>query len=229
VVKNTFISLVTFDYNSTITNKGALIKGFVLGVKKAKNEDSIAIVLSPKDIRTYYRFFGARHSILQVGNLIDFEIEGDDSRFLPRLRSLSHLGFPWIFDKNKLLLWHNFIKKFEPHLKDTQELDSFYYDLLLSAAKKWDKQNPKRIVCESYIKLLAFEGRLYPEENCYICEQRIEEEIGLMQAFKPAHPTCIYSPSLPTKKIFDFFKHKKTIELDDFEIDYIYDIVMKGF
>jgi len=205
-----------------------IIKGFILSVKKAKNEDSIATVLTETEIRTYYRFFGARHSILQLGNLVDFEVEGEGSSFLPRLRSLSHMGFPWLYDKNKLLIWHNFIKKFEPHLRDASELDSFYYDLLLNAAKKWDKQNPKRIICESYIELLDYEGRLYPEENCFICEQRIEDDIALMQAFKPAHPTCIYSPSLPTKKILDFFKTKKTVFLDDLEVDHLFEVVMKG-
>ena len=125
-------------------------------------------------------------------------------------------------------MWHNFIKKFEPHLRDTEEIDSFYYALLLSAAQKWDKQNPKRIVCESYIALLKHEGRLYPEENCFICEQRIEEEVALMQAFKPAHPKCIYSPALPTKKVWDFFQSKKTVFLEDYEVEYLYDVVMKG-
>jgi len=209
-------------------NKGVCIKGFILSVKKAKNEDSIAVVLTATEIRTYYRFFGARHSILQLGNLVDFEVEGEDGRFMPRLRSLSHMGFSWLHDKNKLLMWHNFIKKFEPHLRDAEELESFYYDLLLNAAKKWDKQNPKRIVVESYITLLEYEGRLYPEENCFICEQRIEDDIALMQAFKPAHPACIYSPSMPTKKILDFFHSKKSVFLEDFEIDYLYDVVMKG-
>ena len=204
------------------------MKGFVLSLRKVKNEDTIALVLSAKDVRTYYRFFGARHSILQLGNLIDFEVEGEGSSFLPRLRSLSHIGFPWLFDRNRLLLWHNFIKRFEPHLKDTEEIDSFYYNLLLNAAKKWDRQNPKRIVCESYIELLDYEGRLYPEENCYICEQCIEEDISLMQAFKPAHPACIYSSALPTKKILDFFKTKKTVFLEDHEVDYLFEIVMKG-
>jgi len=160
--------------------------------------------------------------------LVDFEVEGEDGRFMPRLRSLSHMGFPWLFDKNKLLMWHNFIKKFEPHLRDAEELDSFYYNLLLKAAKKWDKQNPKRIVCESYITLLDYEGRLYPEENCFICERRIEEDIALMQAFKPAHPTCIYSPALPTKKVLDFFQSKKTVFFEDYEVEYLYDVVMKG-
>ena len=204
------------------------MKGFILSVKKAKDEDSIARVLSATEIKTYYRFFGARHSILQLGNLIDFEVEGEDGRFMPRLRSLSHIGFSWIFDKNKLLLWHNFIKKFEPHLRDAEEVESFYYDLLLNAAKKWDKQNPKRIICESYIRLLEYEGRLYPEENCFICEERIEEDIALMQAFKPAHPSCIYSSSMPTKKILDFFHTKKTVFLEDDEINYLHEVVMKG-
>lgn len=209
-------------------NKGVCIKGFILSVKKAKNEDSIAVVLTATEIRTYYRFFGARHSILRLGNLVDFEVEGEDGKFMPRLRSLSHMGFSWLHDKNKLLIWHNFIKKFEPHLRDAEELESFYYDLFLNAAKKWDKQNPKRIVVESYIILLDYEGRLYPEENCFICEQRIEDDIALMQAFKPAHPTCIYSPALPTKKVLDFFGSKKTVFLDDYEVNYLFDIVMKG-
>ena len=204
------------------------IKGFILSVKKAKNEDSIAVVLTSTEIRTYYRFFGARHSILQLGNLVDFEVEGEDGRFMPRLRSLSHMGFPWLFDKNKLLMWHNFIQKFEPHLKDAEELESFYFDLLLSAARKWNRQNPKRIVCESYITLLEYEGRLYPQETCYICEQRIEENIALMQSFKPAHPSCIYSPALPTKKVLDFFDTKKTVFLEDHEVDYLFEVVMKG-
>jgi hypothetical protein len=76
--------------------------------------------------------------------------------------------------------------------------------------------------------LLDYEGRLYPEENCYICEQRIEENIALMQAFKPAHPSCIYSSALPTKKILDFFKTKKTVFLEDHEVDYLFEVVMKG-
>jgi len=67
------------------------MKGFVVALRRAKNEDSIAIVLSEKTIQSYYRFFGARHSILQLGHLIDFEVEGEDGRFMPRLRNLSQM------------------------------------------------------------------------------------------------------------------------------------------
>jgi len=193
-----------------------------------KNEDSIAMILTARHVRTYYRFFGARHSILQLGNLVDFEVEGEDGRFLPRLRSLSHIGFPWLFDKNRLLIWHNFIKLFEAHLKDTDEIDSFYYDLLLQAARKWEKQNPKRIVCESYMQLLSYEGRVHDEKNCYICETPISGQISLMQAFIPAHPECIYTPALPTEKIRSFFENGHTLILEDNEVDLLFDVVMKG-
>lgn len=186
------------------------------------------MVLSEHDVRSYYRFYGARHSILQLGNLVDFEVDGEDGRFLPRIRSLSHIGFPWLFDRNRLLIWHNFIRLFEPHLKDTEEIDSFYFDLLLDAAKKWDRQSPKRIVCETYIKLLAYEGRIHHDDQCYICENPIGEEISLMQSLIPAHPECLYTASLPKEKIFEFFESKKTVFLEDHEIEYLYEIVMKG-
>lgn len=185
--------------------------------------------MTPKEVKTYYRFFGARHSILQLGNLIDFEVEGEGSHFLPRLRSLSQISFPWIFDKNRLLAWHNFIKKFEPHLKEAEEIESFYYDLLLNAAKKWHRQNPKRIICESYLKLLSYEGRLHDESSCYICEAPLGDHIALMQAFIPAHPECLYSASLSKEKIRILFETQKTVHLDDKDVHYLYDIVMKGF
>lgn len=147
---------------------------------------------------------------------------------MPRIRSLSHLSFPWLFDKNRLLLWHNFIRLFEPHLKDTEEIDSFYFDLLLDAAKKWEKQNPKRVICESYIKLLTYEGRIHHDEQCYICENPIGNQISLMQSLIPAHPECLYSASLSKQKVFEFFESKKTVFLEDEEVDYLFEIVMKG-
>ena len=204
------------------------MKGFVVALRRAKNEDSIAIVLSERSIRSYYRFFGARHSILQLGHLIDFEVEGEDGRFMPRLRNLSQMGFSWIRERNRLMLWHQFIKLFEPHLRDTEELDSFYFDLLLKAARKWDKQNPKRIICESYLALLQHEGRHYPVETCYICEKELEGSISLMATFKPVHPECIYTSAIPKEKIKHFFKNGKTTYLNDAEVDQVYTVVLKG-
>jgi hypothetical protein len=188
----------------------------------------ITTVLTERSIERYYRFYGARHSILQLGHLIDFEIEGENGRFMPRLRGLRHHGFPWLYERNRLMIWHDFIKLFEPHLRDTGELDRFYYDLLFTAAKHWGRQNPKRIVIESYHALLQFEGRLHPSRHCYICEQPIGESISLMTAFHPAHPECIYASSMERTIIDLFFDSGKTLYMDDTTVEQIYNVVLKG-
>ncbi len=205
------------------------MKGFVIGLHRARNEDMIALVLSPTEIRSYYRFFGARHSILQLGHLIDFETEGEQGHFMPRLRSLSHMGFGWLHDHNRVLVWHNFVNRFRDHLKDLDTVERFYYDLLLDAALKWGRQNPKRIVCESYIELLKFEGRLHHENFCHICETPLGEQVALMQAFIPAHTECIYAPPLDKEKLFRFFESGRATHYEDSEIEYLYEVVMKGF
>jgi len=204
------------------------VKGFVVALRRASNEDMIATIISAKNIQSYYRFYGARHSILQLGHLVDFEIQGEGSSFMPRLRSLSQTNFPWLRDRNRLLLWHNFIKLFEPHLRGTEDLERFYYDLLLSAAQKWHKQNCQRIICDSYISLLEYEGRLHPTERCYICESKLDSTIALMVSFKPAHPECIYTTSLDKSKVDIFFKTGKSTHLDDTDIEHLCSIILKG-
>ncbi len=204
------------------------MRGFIIDLRKAKNEDSIATLLTPFSVGKYYRFFGARHSILQLGHLVDFEIEDDRGHFMPRLRKLSHFGFPWLYDNNRLLIWHNFLKLLASHLCDADEVGSFYYELLLQSAKKWDKQNPKRIVCDSFVALLEYEGRVHTEDYCYICEEPLLENIALMRAFIPAHSYCIYGCAINKKKFFNFLKTKKSIYYNDEEIDLLYTVIMKG-
>ena len=204
------------------------MRGFILNIKKAKNEDIIVTILSKDSIKEYWRFYGARHSILQIGNLVDFEVSESKNSFMPNMRSLSHISFPWIFSNNHLLIWQNFIKLFEPHLKDSSEIDSFYFELLLTIAKKWDKQNPKRLAIEAYMTLLKYEGRLYDNGFCYICEEILEKEVGLMRAFLPAHPTCIYATPIDKKEIFTLFNTQSTIHLEDSRIEELYYIILKG-
>ena len=204
------------------------MRGFIINIRKAKNEDVIVTVLSRESVKSYWRFFGARHSILQIGNLIDFEVSESKNNFMPNMRSLSHLSFPWLFSNNHLQIWQNFIKLFEPHLKDTIEVDSFYLELLLNIAKKWHKQNPKRLAVEAYIELLDYEGRLYDNGFCYICEEILDEKIGLMRAFLPAHPQCIYAQPLDKKDIFTFYNTHSTIHLSDLDVELLYNIILKG-
>ena len=205
------------------------MRGFIINIKKAKNEDIIVTILDNNSITDYWRFFGARHSILQIGNLVDFEMQESKNNFMPNMRSLSHISFPWIFSNNHLLIWQNFIKLFEPHLKDTIELDKFYFDLLLSIAKKWNKQSPKRLAIEAYISLLQHEGRLYDNGFCYVCEEILDEQVGLMRAFLPTHPNCIYGEALNKKEVFNLYNTRSSIHLNDEVIEKLYNILMKGF
>jgi len=101
------------------------MKGFILKLNRAKGEDMVVTVLSEHNVGTYYRFYGARHSVLQLGYLIDFEVEQDKANFLPRLRGVTHIGFPWLYDRAKLMDWHRFISIFEPHFRDVNEITSF--------------------------------------------------------------------------------------------------------
>jgi recombinational DNA repair protein (RecF pathway) len=204
------------------------MRGFIINIRKAKNEDVIVTVLSNQSAKSYWRFFGARHSILQIGNLIDFEVTESKRAFMPNMRSLSQLPFPWLFRPNHLLTWQNFIKLFEPHLRDASEIDSFYFNALLDIAQKWDKQNPKRLAVEMYIKLLKQEGRLYDNGFCHICEDVLEEEVGLMRAFIPAHPHCVYGSVFNKKDIFKLFNTASTIHLEDNVNEKIYNVLLKG-
>jgi len=204
------------------------MRGFIINIKKAKNEDIIVSVLDNNSTTDYWRFFGARHSILQIGNLVDFEVQESKNNFMPNMRSLSHLSFPWIFSNNHLLIWQNFIKLFEPHLKDSSEIDNFYFNLLLNVAKKWDKQNPKRLAVEAYIALLKHEGRLYDNGFCYVCEEVLDKRVGLMRAFLPAHPECIYAYPLDKEDVFNLFNTKSTIQLSDETVEKLYMILLKG-
>jgi len=205
------------------------MKGFILKIRKAKNEDVIVTVLSKNRVESYYRFYGARHSILQVGNLIDFKVQESKNGFMPQIRKISHISFPWIFSHNHLFIWQNFIKLFEPHLKEAIQIDTFYFDLLLKIAKKWHKQNPKRLAVEAYIEILDYEGRLYDNGFCYICENILDEQIGLMRAYLPTHPICIHGYSYEKRQIFELFDSKCTIHINDNVIDELFDLLLKGF
>ena len=205
------------------------MKGFILKIRKAKNEDVIVTVLSKNRVESYYRFYGARHSILQVGNLIDFKLQESKKGFMPQIRKISHISFPWISYSVRLSIWQNFIKLFEPHLKEVIHIDRFYFELLLKIAKKWHKQNSKRLAIEAYIEILEYERRLHKNEFCYICENLLNKQVRLMRAYIPTHPKCINGNSYEKNQIFELFETKSTINIDDNIIDELFNILLKGF
>ena len=115
------------------------MQGFILHTQKVKDEDLIVYILSPKELIKAYRFYGLRHSSILNGYKIDFALDENPS-FLPRLKDVLHLGFVWIMDREKMLIWQEFIRLLYHHLKDAQVLESFYFELL----DYWRRRNGRR-------------------------------------------------------------------------------------
>ncbi len=205
------------------------MQGFIININRVKDEDLIVTILCTDKIITTYRFYGARHSTVHLGYKIDFELQTSYKSTIPQLRSVLHLGFKWNILREKMYLWQQFIKLFYNHLKDINEIDNFYIDLLNEASYKWEKQNSKRVAIESYIKLLEFEGRLHNDFICFECEKMIEKDVSLLRAFLPAHKECIYKESFKHLHVKELFQNKSTIFFEDKEIDKLWNILLEGF
>lgn len=204
------------------------MQGYIININKVKDEDLIVTILTQNNLYTAYRFYGARHSIIHVGFKIDFELETNLKSNIARLKDVIQISYPWIFDSQKLYCWQRFLQLFYPHLKDVEEIEEFYFDLLDTLAHKMVKQDPKRAIIESYVKLCEYEGRLHTDYECLLCEEPIHKEISLVRSFLPTHSGCSYSRTFFIEKIEKLFEEKSTLLLNDDEIEYIWDILLQG-
>ncbi|OPX27104.1 MAG: recombination protein RecO [Campylobacteraceae bacterium 4484_166] len=205
------------------------MQGFIIEFRAVRDEDLIVTILCEDRIITAYRFYGARHSHINIGFKIDFELEDSYKSDIPRLKDVLSLGFAWSFDRQKLFLWQNFVKLFYNHLKDIDEIESFYFEILTDISKKINKQNPKRAMIEAYVKLLEFEGRLDYSFVCLMCQQFIPDELSLIRGFVATHSRCSYSNSFDKTAISYLFVYKQTIKLEDKDIDRLWNILLLGF
>ncbi len=186
------------------------MQGFILHTQKVKDEDLIVYILSPKELIKAYRFYGLRHSSILNGYKIDFALDENPS-FLPRLKDVLHLGFVWIMDREKMLIWQEFIRLLYHHLKDAQV-----------------KQNPKRVIVDAYLKILEFEGRLHQEFRCFACDESIENPITLIRAFLPSHHTCALGYAFENQKLKNFYESKNCAIFGDEEIGNLYQLIKEG-
>lgn len=203
------------------------MQGYIIDIKPVKDDDLIVSILTEDKILTTYRFYGARHSNINIGYKIDFELENTKSS-IPRLRDVIQLGFPWILDNEKMYCWQRYVKLFYKHLRDIEQIDIFYFYLFDNLVHKIIKQNPLRAICESYLNLLEYEGRLHTELECILCEQSIKEEASLVRGFLPVHTKCVYGKIFNIKEISELFTSKKVIQLDDDKIEYLWNIILEG-
>ncbi|MDD2699155.1 MAG: recombination protein RecO [Arcobacteraceae bacterium] len=204
------------------------MQGYVLNINKVRDEDLIVTILGEDYIHRAYRFYGARHSNIHIGYKIDFELEINIKSNMPRLKDVIQLGFPWLLDSKKLYLWQLYIKLFYHHLKDVDEIDDFYKNLLDDLVERITKQNPKRAILESYVKLCEYEGRLHEDFTCLLCDLPIESEISLIRGFLTTHASCSYSKNFNIEKITTLFSDKTSIDFDDDEIEYLWGIIQQG-
>lgn len=203
------------------------MQGFILHTQRVRDEDLIVYVLSAKAVHKCYRFYGLRHSAILSGYKIDFELE-EHLNFLPRLKDTLHLGFAWILDRDKMLLWQEFVRLVYRHLKDVESCESFYFTLLDECVKRFEKQNPLRVIVDAYANLLEFEGRLHKNLHCFVCDERVRGEITLVRAFLPAHKHCAVGFEFSEKKLKTFYESKNCSGFDDDEVQKLYALIKEG-
>lgn len=203
------------------------MQGYIIDIKPVKDDDLIVTILTENELLTTYRFYGARHSNINIGYKIDFELENTRAN-IPRLKDVLQLGFPWILDYEKMYCWQRYVKLFYPHLKELEQLDPFYFYSLENLVHIISKQNVLRAICESYITLLEYEGRLHIDFECLLCEVEITENLTLVRGFLPVHTQCVRGRSFELKKIKELFEKKKIINLNDDEVEYLWDVLLQG-
>ncbi|RKO64639.1 recombination protein RecO [Campylobacter sp. P255] len=204
------------------------MQGYILHTQSVKDEDLIVYLLSPKKVIKSYRFYGMRHSNILSGYKIDFELE-ESTRFLPRLKDVLHVGFSWTLDREKMFFWQEFIRLFYWHLKEVETVDSFYFELLEECARRFEKQDCKRVIVDAYLKLLSFEGRLHQIFTCFVCDESIQEDVVLVRAFLPAHRKCAFGYEFKAKDLSYFYNNFNSSHFSDEYIDNLYKIIKEGF
>ncbi len=204
------------------------MQGYIININRAKDEDLIVTIISKDNLQIVYRFYGARHGVINLGFKIDYELEGSIKSSISRLRDVIHLSFRWIADRNRLRVWQDFIALFHQHLKQADDIGEFYFDLIDEAALKWDKQNPKRVAVEAYSKLLRFEGRLHVENRCFLCSEKIEGNIAIIRGYLPTHFECSHTLTIDKDALNELLNNHSSLFLNDKEIDRLWYVLLEG-
>jgi len=204
------------------------MKGFILNTVRVRDEDLIVRILTREEVVTLYRFYGARHSYINVGYLIDFHIEESAKSTIKRLRHVTQIPFKFLFDMEKTLYFKEYISLLNKHFMDVSRVDTFYYDSLLKLCENLSERDVKRAVIEHYVTLLEKEGRLHNDFVCFLCERRVDEKIALARSFLPAHEKCIMSEGFDKEKLDILFNKKKTLLFNDEEIERLWRILEMG-
>lgn len=204
------------------------MQGYIINLNKVKDEDLIVNILSKNSFQTLYRFYGARHGTINIGFKIDYEVEPSAKSTIGRLKDVIHIGYPWINNPTLLHLWQDFLALFYKHLKDAEDIGSFYFDLIEKASQEWSKQNPKRVAIETYVKILEHEGRLHQDFHCFLCSKPILKDVSLIRAYLPTHPNCTHTLAIKQSALKELYTNYSTLFLDDKEVDRLWYLLKEG-
>lgn len=204
------------------------MQGFIIHITRLHEEDLIVTIIAQSSLMRLYRFYGARHSTINIGYQIDFEAITSVKSPLPHLRDITHLAPSWLTNRTQFLYWQQFISLFFSHLYDTEAIGTFYFNLLVRAQNRWDKQDCRRTAIETYTHLLEYEGRLHTQCYCIFCDLNIEDDFTLIRAFIPAHTHCAKRGALPKHEILPLLQEKKTIYLETSTVDTLFNIILEG-
>lgn len=205
------------------------MQGYILNINKVRDEDLIITLLTQSRVLTLYRFYGTRHSKIQLGFKLDFETNLT-AKNISLLSNTSHIAPRWLFDRTKFYLWQQLCILYHAHLRGLDEIDDFYYDIFETMSSKLVRQNPKRTFLEGYIELLAHEGRLSHGFICANCNQKIIDKVSFGRAFLAFHKHCAYSKSgsLNVVDMYRLFSQKTSLHLDDTIVDKLYKVLELG-
>lgn len=205
------------------------MQGFILSKTSIKNQDLILRLLTPTRVLEVYRFYGMRHSIIDIGRKIDFDLQ-IDGHFLPKMRNILQLSYEWEKEYSRVYVWKHFISLLNLHLKDISEIEEFYFSLLEWGAHILQKQNPMRVAIEMSAKLLQYEGRnmRFGDDCCFVCQKKLDNKVALGRAFLFAHPQCIEGEVVEKSKMIDFLSTSSSICFSDLEIEQIWNVFIEG-
>lgn len=205
-----------------------IMQGFIIKLSRTRDEDMIVTIIAEDCLTTLYRFYGARHSTINLGFKIDYEIETSLKSSIPRMRDVIHLGFDWLSDYDRLRLWQQFIALFYPHLQHSDSIGEHYFSLLNHASMRWKNQNPKRVAIETYVDLLRYEGRLHNSMECFFCDHPVEDKVSLIRAFLPAHYECSHTLTINRFGLEWLYEHSSTLYLEDHEVNRMWHVILEG-
>lgn len=205
------------------------MQGYILHKSIVRNQDLFLRILTPTKVLELYRFYGVRHSIIDLGRKIDFDTQ-NNGFFIPKIRNILQLSYSWEREYERVYVWKTFISMLNTHLKEVDGIEEFYFELLNWGAHILSKQHPIRVVIEMSIKLLLYEGRntRHNENKCFICNENLDQTIALGRSFLFAHPQCITGPTFPKEKIITLLHTASCVHLNDEEIEKIWNIFIQG-